>query len=211
MGNTGRLVVGVAIAVIAGGWIALGRLDTPPLLAWAAVASMGFTVAGWMLQREGRVNHFTVFAGVVIGLVGAALVGGLAVLIGLAALALMIGYARASERRGPFGQVVLAALVGVPFAYGAVAVGRPAAGIVPWILAAWLQMIHALVIDLDSESADRAGGGGRWPSGWGDPGPPFYRLSWRSPSSRRASSSPRGQGTAGRISSSRFSSSSLFL
>ena len=158
MGNPGRLVVGVAIAVIAGGWIALGRLDTPPLLAWAAVASMGFTVAGWMLPREGGVNHFTVFAGVVIGLVGAALVGGLAVLIGLAALGLMIGYARANERRGPFGQVVLAALVGVPFAYGAVAVGRPAAGIVPWILAAWLQMIHALVIDLDSESADRAGG-----------------------------------------------------
>lgn len=159
MGNSGRLVVSVVIAVMAGGWIALGRLGYSPVLAWAAVSGVGFTVAGWMLQRKaGAVNRFAVFAGVLVGLVGAALVSGLAVLIGLAALAVMIGYARARERRGLLGHLALAALVGLPFAYGAAAVDRSSAGVVPWILAGWLQLIHSIVTDLDRESLDRAGG-----------------------------------------------------
>ena len=166
MGKTGRLVVSVALAVLAGGWIALGRLTIPPLLGWAGVAAMGFTLAGWVLQRESRAGvgalgrgavDFTVFAGTGVGLIGAALVSGAAVLIGLAALAVMIVYARVLERRG-LGNLALAALVGLPFTYGAVAVGRPAGGIVPWILAAWLQLIRAMVADLETESVDATRG-----------------------------------------------------
>ena len=146
MGNAGRLVVSVGLAVLAGGWIALGRLDTPPLLGWAAVAALGLTGAGWVLQGEPRAGvdtlgrgarDFTVFAAVLIGLAGAALVSGVAVLVGLAALGVMIGYSRVVERRGPFGYLALAALAGLPFTYGALAVGRAAGGTVPWILAAW--------------------------------------------------------------------------
>lgn len=166
MGKTGGLVPGVALAVLAGGWIALGTLTVPPLLGWAAVAAMGFTLAGWVLHRASHAGvgapsrgavDFTVFAGVMVGLVGASLVSGAAVLIGLAALAVMIVYARVLERRG-LGNLALAALVGLPFTYGAVAVGRTAGGIVPWILAAWLQLIRAMVADLETESADRTRG-----------------------------------------------------
>jgi 4-hydroxybenzoate polyprenyltransferase len=99
-----------------------------------------------------------VFAGVLIGLAGAALVSGAAVLLGVAALAVMIGYARGRERCGPLGNIALAALVGLPFLYGAVAVGRTTEGIVPWALAAWLQLIRAMVSDLETESADRTRG-----------------------------------------------------
>jgi 4-hydroxybenzoate polyprenyltransferase len=167
VGNTGRLVLSVALAVLAGGWIALGRLAMPPLLGWAAVAAPGFTVAGCVLRREARAGadtpgrgaaDFTVFAGVLIGMVGAALVSGVAVLIGLAALAAMIGSSRVLERRGPVGNVTLAALVGLPFTYGALAAGRAAGGTVPWALAAWLQLIRGMVSDLETEFVDRTQG-----------------------------------------------------
>jgi 4-hydroxybenzoate polyprenyltransferase len=164
--NIGRLVSTVVLAVLAGGWIALGRLAVPPLLGWAAVAALGFTVAGCVLQSDGRPGvaprggtaDFTVFAGVLIGLVGAALVSGAAVVIGLAALAVMIAHSRVLERRGPVGTLALSALAGLPFMYGAVALGRTAGGIVPWILAAWLELIRAMVADLETESADRTRG-----------------------------------------------------
>jgi 4-hydroxybenzoate polyprenyltransferase len=167
VGKIGLLAPGVALAVLAGGWIALGRLATPPLLGWAAVAGVGLTVAGWVRQREAPASghppsrgaaDFSVFAGVLIGLAGAGLVSGAAVVIGLAALAVMIGYARVLERRGPLGHIALAVLAGLPFLYGAVAVGRTTAGIVPWALAAWLQLLRGMVSDLETESADRARG-----------------------------------------------------
>ena len=165
MGSNGRLLLGVALAVLGGGCIALGRLTVPPLVVWAVVAALGFTVAGSVLRPAAHVPadgagrgaaDFTVFAGVMIGLAGAALVGGGAVLLGLAGLGLMAGYARLSEPRGPLGQLVLAALVGLPVTYGAVAAGRPIAGVVPWILAAWLQLLRATVADVQTESRDRA-------------------------------------------------------
>ena len=167
MGNIAGLVLSVVLAVLAGGWIALGRLAMPPLLVWAAVAALGLTVAGCALQREIRAGadnpsrgaaDFTVFAGVLIDLMGAALVGGVAVLMGLAALAVMIAYSRVLERRGPVGDLALAALAGLPFAYGASAVGRAAGATVPWVLAGWLQLIRAMVSDLERESVDRTRG-----------------------------------------------------
>lgn len=150
----------MVLAVLAGGWIALGRLVVPPLLGWATVGALGFTLAGCVLHagvnapaRGGAA--FAVFAGVVTGVVGAALVSGTAVLIGLGALAAMIAYTRILEPRGLPGNLALAALAGLPLMYGALAVGRPAGGVVPWILASWLQLIRVMVSELDTESVDQ--------------------------------------------------------
>jgi hypothetical protein len=154
--NTGRLIASVMLAVLAGGWIALGQLVMPPLLGWAAVAAVGFTVAGSVLQTPtSGARNFTVVVSILVGLVSAALVGGSAVAIGLAALAAMIAYARVVSRRGALATLGLAVITGLPFAYGALAVGRPAGGVVPWILASWLQLIRALVADLETPSTDR--------------------------------------------------------
>lgn len=169
MGSVGWLAVSVVLAVLAGGWIALGQLVVPPLLRWAAAAALGYTVAGWVLQRKGRsavgtsgggARDFAVFAGVLVGTVSAAFVSGMAVLIGLVALAAMIGYARLPERHGLLGDLALAALAGLPFAFGASAVAHTAGGIIPWILAAWIYLLRAMVADLETESLDRTRG--RW-------------------------------------------------
>jgi len=161
--NVAARVASVVLAVLAGGWIALGTLATPPLLAWAAVAALGFAVVGCVLPARGNaagrgVVHFIVFSGVIIGLTAAALVGGAAVLIGIAALAVVVVSSRMFERGGVLDTLVRVALAGLPLAYGALAVGRPASGIVPWILASWLELIRLMVRDLYSESDDRAGG-----------------------------------------------------
>ena len=163
MRNIAIRVASVVLAVLAGGWIALERLATPPLLAWAAVAALGFAVVGCVLPTRGNtaargVVHFVVFAGVMIGLTAAALVGGAAVLIGIAALAVMVVSSRMFERGGLPDTLVRVALAGLPLAYGALAVGRPASGVVPWILASWLELIRLMVRDLYTESADRAAG-----------------------------------------------------
>lgn len=164
MGKAAQLVLSVVLAVLAGGWIAVGRLATPPLLGWAAVAATGFAVAGSALARERRPElgrgaaDFTVFAGVMIGIGSAALVSGGAILLGLVALAVVVAYSRLHERRGPLGIVMLAALAGLPFTFGAMAVDRPVAGIVPSILAAWLQVLRVIATDLETESVDRTAG-----------------------------------------------------
>ncbi|MGH7606905.1 MAG: UbiA family prenyltransferase, partial [Gemmatimonadales bacterium] len=44
--------------------------------------------------------------------------------------------------------------------YGALAVGIPTAGIVPWILAAWLHLAREIVKDVEDEPGDEAVG--RW-------------------------------------------------
>jgi len=166
VGNLGSLAVSIVLAVLAGGWIALGRLVTPPLLGWAAVGALGFTVAGWALERRGRTGSdtlnrgtadFTIFAGVLIGVAGAALVSGVAVLIGLTAFAAVIVHSRVFARSGPPDTLARAALAALPFAYGAVAVGRASGAIIPCILAAWLAILRAMVADLETAPAIRGG------------------------------------------------------
>jgi hypothetical protein len=151
-----RTLLIVALGVLAGGWISLGRLATPPLLGWAALAAVGFGAAGLVLNSPaaraadpvGRgAAEGSVFAGVLVGTIGALLVGGTAVLIAVAALAVMIAYPPL-KRRGPLGHLALALLTGLPLMYGAVAVDRAADGAVPWTLVAWLQLVRAVVADI---------------------------------------------------------------
>src|SRR5256886_9898378 len=148
-----------ALGVLAGGWIALGSVTTPRVLWFASLAAICFGAAGNALNdiwdRAGdRVNRprgerplaagrlargtadLCVVAGALVGLAAAALVNGAAVLVGTAALAVMIVYSPLLKRLGLPGNGAVALVAGLPLLYGAIAVDRPAAGPVPWPLAA---------------------------------------------------------------------------
>jgi len=172
-----NLAVAVA-GVLAGGWIALGAIATPTVLALAALAAVGFGAAGNALndiwdRPADRVNRpdqrplaagrlargtadLCVAGGIFVGFAAAALVNGTAVLVGAAASAVMVVYSPLLKRQGLPGNVAVALVAGLPLMYGAIAVGRPKAGLVPWILAAWIHLVREIVKDLDDESGDRA-------------------------------------------------------
>src|SRR5213595_2299719 len=78
-----------------------------------------------------------------------------AVLVGLATLAIMFLYSPVLKRRGLAGNLAVALVAGLPLWYGALAVGRPAEGVVPWALAAWLHLVREIVKDLGDEAGDR--------------------------------------------------------
>jgi len=175
----GRNLLLAAAGVLAGGWIALGALTTPRELACAALAAVGFGVAGNVLNdiwdtaadrvnrpgarplAAGRIARGTadlcVVSGALVGVAAAALVSGTAVLVGLGALAVMVLYSPVLKRRGPpgGGNVAVALVAGLPPFYGALAVGRPAAGLVPWTLGAWIHLVREIVKDLDDTAGDR--------------------------------------------------------
>jgi len=167
-----------AAGVLAGGWIALGALQTPTVLALAAVAAVGFGMAGNVLNdiwdqaadrlnrpggerplAAGRVTGGTadlcVAGGAVVGLGAAALVNGTAVLVGLAAFAVLVLYSPVLKRRGVLGNMAVGLVAGLPLMYGAIAVGHAAGGIVPWILAAWIHLVREIVKDIDDQAGDR--------------------------------------------------------
>ena len=146
----------VPLLVIAGGWIAEGRLATSSLVGWAALAALGFAIAGEGVGPAG--GDFVVFAGVVVGVAAAMLVGGAAVLVWLAGFGCLAALS-ALERRGLATKIFTAVLAGLPLMYGALAAGRPAEGILPWTLAAWVQLVRGLIEQVERESP----GGGAGP------------------------------------------------
>ncbi len=184
MGDVLRLVRAhnlliAAAGVLAGGWIALGTVALPKLLGFAALSAVGFGAAGNTLNdlwdaAADRVNrpgaerplaagrivpgtaHLCVVGGALLGLGAAALVSGTAVLVGLAALAVMVAYSPVLKRRGAPGNLAVALVAGLPLMYGAIAVGRPAAGVVPWTLAAWIHLVREIVKDLGDMPGDHA-------------------------------------------------------
>ena len=168
-----------ALGVLAGGWIALGTLSTPAVLGFAALAAVGFGAAGNALndlwdRGADRVNHpagtrplaagrlapetahVCIVGGTLLGLAAAGLVSGSAVLVGAIALTVMFVYSPLLKRRGAAGNVAVALIAGLPLAFGALAVGRPSAGLVPWTLAAWLHLVREIVKDLDDQVGDQA-------------------------------------------------------
>ena len=98
---------------------------------------------------------FILFAGTLFGLVFAALVSGRQVLAALAALAVMFLYSPLLKPRLLAGNLAVALVAGSPPFYGAMAVGLPAAGVVPWVLAAWLHLVREIVKDAEDEAGDR--------------------------------------------------------
>jgi len=184
-----NLVVAAA-GVLAGGWVALGVVAVPRLLGCAALAAVGFGAAGNVLNdlrdvaadrvnrpagerpvAAGRIRretaHFVVGTGVFVGVVAAALVSGTALLVGLAAFTVIALYSPLLKPSGFPGNVAIAAVAGLPLWYGALAAGRPAAGVVPWVLAAWIHLVREIVKDIEDESGDRVAGRRTLPIRWG--------------------------------------------
>ena len=168
-----------AAGVLAGGWIALGTVRFPNLLCFAALSGLALGAAGnaWndicdqgadRLNRApeqrpltaGRVGRGTadllIFLGAVFGVIAAALVSGRQVIAALVALAVMFAYSPLIKPRPVAGNIAVALIAGLPPFYGALAVGAPAAGLVPWVLAAWLHVAREIVKDVEDEAGDRA-------------------------------------------------------
>ena len=178
-----RLVRGhnllIAMAgILAGGWIALGQLALPKLLVFAAVSGIGLGAAGNVVNdlqdaAADRINHpegerpiaagrlsretahLVLWLALLAGVGTAALVSGTQLLVGIATLVLMFAYSPGLKRAGLPGNFAVAAVAGLPPFYGALAVGGPAAGLVPWALAAWIHLARELVKDLQDEAGDR--------------------------------------------------------
>jgi geranylgeranylglycerol-phosphate geranylgeranyltransferase len=168
-----------AAGVLAGGWIALGAVALPKLLAFAALSGIALGAAGNAsndicdqgadrLNRAPAQRPLTVgaigrgtadliaFLGAWVGLVGAALVSGRQVIAALVALAVMVAYSPLIKPHPLAGNVAVALIAGLPPFYGALAVDAPAAGVVPWVLAAWLHFAREIVKDVEDEVGDRA-------------------------------------------------------
>jgi len=168
-----------AAGVLAGGWIALGAVQLPKLLIFAALSGIALGAVGntWndicdaradTLNRPAERRPLTsggigrgtadliVFLGALVGLATAALVSGGQVLVGVGALSIMLLYSPFIKPRPVAGNVAVALVAGLPLLYGALAVGAPRAGVVPWVLAAWLHVAREIVKDLGDEPGDRA-------------------------------------------------------
>ena len=167
-----------AAGVLAGGWIALGRVALPKELLFAALSGMALGAVGntWNDIRDvaaDRVNRpgtrplaagliargvadVIVFDGALLGIALAALVSGRQVLAACAALAVMFVYSPFLKPRPLIGNLAVAVVAGSPPFYGALAVGLPVAGLVPWVLAAWLHFVREVVKDVEDEAGDRA-------------------------------------------------------
>jgi 4-hydroxybenzoate polyprenyltransferase len=168
-----------AAGVLAGGWIALGAVRLPKLLCFAALSGLALGAAGnaWndicdtaadRLNRApaqrpltaGGIRRGTadliVFLGSLVGLAAAALVSGRQVMAATIALAVMLAYSPRLKPLPAVGNIAVALIAGLPPFYGALAVGVPAAGVVPWVLAAWLHLAREIVKDVEDETGDRA-------------------------------------------------------
>jgi 4-hydroxybenzoate polyprenyltransferase len=166
--------------ILAGGWIALRAIALPKELLFAALSGIAIGAVGntWNDMRDvaaDRVNRphsralaagqvtpgaaaLIVFAGTLLAIAFAGLVNGRQVLAAAAALAVMFIYSPLLKPRPLVGNVAVAVVAGSPPFYGALAVGTPAAGIVPWILAAWLHLVREIAKDVEDEPGDRAAG-----------------------------------------------------
>ena len=174
--------------VVAGGWIALQRFALPGALVWAALSGIGLGAAGNALndvldlradrqnrpdrplpagRLGGRAAIVGAVAGALVGIGAAALVSARLLLVAAAALAVMVAYSPWLKRWGAPGNIAVALVAGLPLFYGALAVGRPAAGVVPWALAAWIHLIREIVKDIEDEPGDRAAGRRTLPIAWG--------------------------------------------
>jgi 4-hydroxybenzoate polyprenyltransferase len=172
-----NLVIAAA-GVLAGGWIALGRIALPKELLFAAISAVALGAVGntWNDIRDvaaDRVNRpgtrplaagtvsrcvadLIVFDGALVGLAFAGLVGGWLFLAALAALAVMLIYSPVLKPRPLLGNLAVAVVAGSPPFYGALALAAPAAGVVPWVLAALLHFVREVVKDVEDEPGDRA-------------------------------------------------------
>jgi len=146
----------VPALVLAGGVIARGRLAIPALLAWAALASLGFCVAAEAARDRAQSDprrDLRIYSGFVFGTAMAMLVSGTAVLMGILAFAAAVSLAKLDPERLAT-QCVIAILLGFPLMYGAIAVDLPLQGALPWTLAAWLALVLQLMSRLERAAGE---------------------------------------------------------
>jgi 4-hydroxybenzoate polyprenyltransferase len=79
----------------------------------------------------------------------------------------MAAYSPVFKRWGAPGNIAVALIAGLPLWYGALAVGQAAAGVVPWVLAAWIHLVREIVKDIEDEPGDRVLGRHTLPIAWG--------------------------------------------
>lgn len=166
-----------AAGVCAGGWIALRAIAFPKELFFATIAAIAIGAVGntWNDMRDigaDRVNRLEtrplaagqvarrtaeliVFMSPLLAFTFAGLVSGAQVLVTLVALAVMFAYSPLLKPLPLVGNLVVAIVAGSPPFYGALAVGAPAAGVVPWVLAAWLHFVREVVKDVEDQAGDR--------------------------------------------------------
>lgn len=161
--------------VLAGGWIALEAVRWPPALAWAAGSAVGLGAAGNVVNdlfdlpadrvnRPGRplgkgsVGASTALSlaavGAVVGLAMARAAGRAVFALGALALVVMIVYSPLLKRFGLPGNLTVAAVAALPLIYGALAAGDAAAGVLPFVLGAWLHLARELAKDADDVRGD---------------------------------------------------------
>jgi geranylgeranylglycerol-phosphate geranylgeranyltransferase len=166
-----------AAGVCAGGWIALRTIAFPKELLFAAISAIAIGAVGntWNDSRDiaaDRVNRpetrplaagqvargtaeLIVFMSTLLAFTFAGLVSGVQVLATLVALVVMFAYSPRLKALPFVGNLVVAGVAGSPPFYGALAVGVPAAGVVPWVLAAWLHFVREVVKDVEDQTGDR--------------------------------------------------------
>lgn len=166
-----------AAGVCAGGWIALRAIAFPKELLFAAISAIAIGAVGntWNDARDvaaDRVNRpetrplaagqvargtaeLIVFMSTLLAFTFAGLVSGVQVLATLVALVVMFAYSPRLKALPLVGNLVVAVVAGSPPFYGALAVGVPAAGVVPWVLAAWLHFVREIVKDVEDQTGDR--------------------------------------------------------
>lgn len=167
-----------AAGVFAGGWIALETFAFPKELLFAALSGMALGAAGNTCNdirdiAADRINRpgarpiaaglvprggadLVLFLGTLLGLTLAGLVGGTQIVAAVAVLAVMFLYSPLLKPLPLVGNLAVALVAGAPPFYGALALGHPQAGLVPWTLAAWLHFVREIVKDVEDEAGDRA-------------------------------------------------------
>lgn len=172
--RVGNLLLATA-GVVAGGWIALGALQWPPSLTWAALSAPGIGAAGNTVNDlfdlpADRINRPTrpIVRGTVtpataralalvaggLGLVAARAAGREVFILAVVALLVMTVYSPVLKARGPAGNVAVAFVGGLPLLYGATAAGAPTAGLLPFALGGWLHLTREVAKDVDDLSGD---------------------------------------------------------
>jgi geranylgeranylglycerol-phosphate geranylgeranyltransferase len=184
----GRNLLITAAGVAVGGTLALGRVALPRELLLAMFSAMLLGAAGnaandlWDVETD-RINKpgrplvsgalSTDVAAVVGGVAGglglllAWLAGGTVLTIAVPALVLMVVYSPLLKPQPVLGNVVVAAVGGLPLVYGAGAVGDWHAGLVPFWLAVLLHLSREIVKDLEDIPGDLAAGRRTIPITWG--------------------------------------------
>jgi len=179
-----------AAGVVAGSWIALRQPVLPGPVLWAAVSAIGIGAAGNVMNDifdlpADRVNRparplvrgvisigaarWLVIATAAGGLLAARAAGRAVLFVGAGVLAVLVLYSPVLKVRGLLGNVTVATVAGLPLAYGALAAGNVAAGVIPSLLGVWLHFARELAKDADDAPGDHALGRRTVATSWGAP------------------------------------------